>query len=75
MPKKKTTPKRSPSSAETKLHQLDKQYLWHPFTQMRDWQQEPQVIRTRRGKHPGRHAGEKVYRRGFVALGHGAWSP
>jgi adenosylmethionine-8-amino-7-oxononanoate transaminase len=44
MPKKKTTPKRSPSSAETKLHQLDKRYLWHPFTQMRDWQQEPQII-------------------------------
>ncbi len=49
MPKKKTTPKRPPSSAETKLHQLDKQYLWHPFTQMRDWQQEPQVI-IERGK-------------------------
>ena len=44
MPKKKTATKRPLSSAENRLEQLDKQYLWHPFTQMQDWQKEPQVI-------------------------------
>ena len=23
---------------------LDKQYLWHPFTQMRDWMDSPQLV-------------------------------
>ena len=28
-----------------KLAQLDRQFVWHPFTQMRDWlQHEPVVI-------------------------------
>jgi adenosylmethionine---8-amino-7-oxononanoate aminotransferase len=44
MPKKKTATKRPPSSAKNRLEQLDKQYLWHPFTQMQDWEKEPQVI-------------------------------
>jgi adenosylmethionine---8-amino-7-oxononanoate aminotransferase len=44
MPKKKTVTKRPPSSAKNRLDQLDKQYLWHPFTQMQDWEKEPQVI-------------------------------
>jgi adenosylmethionine-8-amino-7-oxononanoate transaminase len=26
------------------LEKLDKKYLWHPFTQMRDWEKEPAVI-------------------------------
>jgi adenosylmethionine-8-amino-7-oxononanoate transaminase len=26
------------------LEKLDKKYLWHPFTQMRDWEKEPQLI-------------------------------
>jgi adenosylmethionine-8-amino-7-oxononanoate aminotransferase len=26
------------------LEFLDKKYIWHPFTQMRDWEQEPQTI-------------------------------
>jgi adenosylmethionine-8-amino-7-oxononanoate aminotransferase len=26
------------------LEQLDKKYIWHPFTQMQDWEKEPQVI-------------------------------
>lgn len=26
------------------LEKLDKKYIWHPFTQMRDWEKEPQVI-------------------------------
>jgi len=44
MPKKKPVKKPAPTSARTKLEQLDKQYLWHPFTQMQDWEKEPQVI-------------------------------
>ncbi len=44
MPKKKTATKRLPSSAKNRLEQLDKQYLWHPFTQMQDWEKEPQII-------------------------------
>lgn len=27
-----------------RIERLDKRYLWHPFTQMRDWEQEPQLI-------------------------------
>ncbi len=27
-----------------RLEKLDKQYLWHPFTQMRDWEKSPQLI-------------------------------
>ncbi len=27
-----------------RLEKLDKKYIWHPFTQMRDWAKEPQVI-------------------------------
>lgn len=26
------------------IEELDKRYLWHPFTQMRDWEDEPQTI-------------------------------
>jgi len=32
-----------------RLEKLDKKYLWHPFTQMRDWEKEPQLI-IERGK-------------------------
>ncbi len=34
--------KKNPSRLS--LIEKDKQYLWHPFTQMRDWQQEPVLI-------------------------------
>ena len=27
-----------------RLEKLDKRYIWHPFTQMRDWEKEPQII-------------------------------
>lgn len=26
------------------IEKLDKHYLWHPFTQMRDWEKEPQIL-------------------------------
>jgi len=26
------------------IESLDKQYLWHPFTQMSDWEKEPQIV-------------------------------
>jgi adenosylmethionine-8-amino-7-oxononanoate aminotransferase len=26
------------------IEKLDKQYLWHPFTQMSDWEKEPQIV-------------------------------
>ena len=32
------------ASAAKTLDHLDKQHLWHPFTQMQDWQKEPAVI-------------------------------
>jgi len=35
--KKKQTTARS-------LEKLDKKYIWHPFTQMQDWEKEPQII-------------------------------
>ncbi len=44
MPKKKTATKRSPASAKNRLEQLDKQYLWHPFSQLRDWEKGVPVI-------------------------------
>lgn len=37
------TPVGKKSSARH-LEKLDKQYLWHPFTQMQDWEKGPQVI-------------------------------
>lgn len=30
--------------ASHRLEKLDKKYIWHPFTQMLDWEKEPQVI-------------------------------
>lgn len=27
-----------------RIERLDKQYIWHPFTQMSDWEREPQII-------------------------------
>src|SRR5512134_1152239 len=35
--------KRKKRSAR-RIERLEKRYLWHPFTQMRDWEQEPQLI-------------------------------
>jgi adenosylmethionine-8-amino-7-oxononanoate aminotransferase len=33
-------------SLKKKLEKLDKQYLWHPFTQMKEWIEEPPLIIT-----------------------------
>jgi adenosylmethionine---8-amino-7-oxononanoate aminotransferase len=44
MPKNKAVTKPPLTSAGNRIEQLDKQYLWHPFTQMQDWNKEPQVI-------------------------------
>jgi len=27
-----------------RIEHLDKKYIWHPFTQMQEWEQEPQII-------------------------------
>jgi adenosylmethionine---8-amino-7-oxononanoate aminotransferase len=35
----------------TELEQLDKRYLWHPFTQQQDWEAEPQVVIERAEGH------------------------
>jgi len=38
-------PKRTAqSSAAAHLEKLDKKYVWHPFTQMKDWEKETQII-------------------------------
>jgi adenosylmethionine-8-amino-7-oxononanoate transaminase len=31
-------------AAADRLEKLDKKYVWHPFTQMQDWEKEPQII-------------------------------
>jgi adenosylmethionine-8-amino-7-oxononanoate transaminase len=31
-------------AAVSPLEKLDKKYIWHPFTQMQDWEKEPQII-------------------------------
>ncbi len=33
-----------------KLSALDKKYLWHPFTQQRDWEEDPDVPIIKKGK-------------------------
>jgi adenosylmethionine-8-amino-7-oxononanoate aminotransferase len=33
-------------SQKKQIERLDKQYLWHPFTQMKEWMQEPPLIIT-----------------------------
>ncbi|OGW38618.1 MAG: adenosylmethionine--8-amino-7-oxononanoate transaminase [Nitrospirae bacterium GWC2_56_14] len=38
-------------SSARHLEKLDKQYLWHPFTQMQDWAKSPQII-VQSGKGP-----------------------
>ena len=38
-------------SSQTDLEQLDKRYLWHPFTQQQDWEAEPQVVIERAEGH------------------------
>jgi adenosylmethionine-8-amino-7-oxononanoate aminotransferase len=42
-PGEKAVPKRRSGSA-ARLQKLDKKYIWHPFTQMQDWEKEHQVI-------------------------------
>ncbi len=38
-------PKQSANQAFLRqIEHCDKQYVWHPFTQMQDWQREPQII-------------------------------
>jgi adenosylmethionine-8-amino-7-oxononanoate aminotransferase len=49
MPKRPATGKRLKTVPVNPLEALDKQYLWHPFTQMQDWQKEHQLI-IERGK-------------------------
>lgn len=36
--------KRSAPSPAARIEKLDKKHVWHPFTQMQDWEQEPQII-------------------------------
>jgi adenosylmethionine---8-amino-7-oxononanoate aminotransferase len=42
-------PTKQKRRSAAQVEKLDKQYIWHPFTQMRDWEQEPQII-IERGK-------------------------
>lgn len=44
MQKRSSTAARSKAGPAKALEALDKQHIWHPFTQMQDWQKEPQVI-------------------------------
>jgi len=38
------SPRTKKQATADRLEKLDKKYIWHPFTQMRDWEKEPQVI-------------------------------
>lgn len=42
-------PKDSDEQKSSNLENTDKKYVWHPFTQMKDWVNEPQII-IERGK-------------------------
>ncbi len=42
-------PAKQKRRSTAQVEKLDKRHLWHPFTQMRDWEQEPQII-IERGK-------------------------
>ena len=37
-------PQNKQQRAAVRIEELDKQYVWHPFTQMRDWEEEPQLV-------------------------------
>jgi adenosylmethionine-8-amino-7-oxononanoate aminotransferase len=34
------------SEDNRKLEELDRQYIWHPFTQMKEWLEEPPLVIT-----------------------------
>jgi adenosylmethionine-8-amino-7-oxononanoate aminotransferase len=38
------SPRTKKQAAADRLEKLDKKYIWHPFTQMQDWEKEPQII-------------------------------
>ncbi|MDH4162069.1 MAG: adenosylmethionine--8-amino-7-oxononanoate transaminase [Nitrospirota bacterium] len=38
------SPKKKKLTHADMLEQLDKQHIWHPFTQMADWRKDPQII-------------------------------
>ena len=51
------------------LAALDRQHLWHPFTQQQGWQRRgPADHRARRGHHALRHRGQRLPRRRLVAV-------
>lgn len=39
-----TSQKKQKQAALKRLEKLDKKYVWHPFTQMQDWDKESQII-------------------------------
>ncbi|HET7318247.1 MAG TPA: adenosylmethionine--8-amino-7-oxononanoate transaminase [Nitrospirota bacterium] len=38
------SPRMKRQAAAENLEKLDKKYIWHPFTQMQDWEKDPQII-------------------------------
>ena len=44
MKQPKQKQKNSPSPSSSKLSKWDRQYVWHPFTQMTEWEQEAPLI-------------------------------
>jgi adenosylmethionine-8-amino-7-oxononanoate aminotransferase len=42
-------PTKQKRRSAAQVEKLDKRHIWHPFTQMRDWEEEPQII-IERGK-------------------------
>ena len=58
------------------LEKLDKKYIWHPFTQMQDWEKEPQIIiESGKGSTLTDVQGKTLSRRRVLALGHGPRPP
>lgn len=39
-----TTSRKNNERSALLIEKLDKQYIWHPFTQMQDWEKEPQLV-------------------------------
>lgn len=52
MAPKKTIQKASSAASPTQLSKWDRQYVWHPFTQMQEWEQEvPLIIEKAKGSY------------------------
>ena len=58
-----------PAMDSSELADLDRQHLWHPFTQQQGWEEEDSPIIERARRHDAlRHRGQRLHRRRLVAV-------